>query len=1140
MKSATLETCQSDVGAMPSRNVSKHQLRLRLRVGEATPWPALCVRVEIHVNGHVLNLDELHAHNGTFYHQRIPFMDADPLDTLLLRNLLQQPRGDVWTRLIGGREFAPLLALLRQHSENCDYAECERVRRLEIQSEAAEPMLELSAPAGGQEAQPRVLIRPHFRSAETADLLGQVLHRGPTYWTFERAITPAPSLPADERLKKLFTEAQPANSKTLAREAVGEEALDLLRRARSAAREDELLVRIDPALHVWQDTAQPVRLRTDVVLEDDETIRVAHELVAPDGTRIPGAVVAAQVGSGQSEWISYGGRQYRLPADAAANFRLPPEKRISGEDIADFVQDQLPKLREQGAQIDEKVASLCVCAAVKPSVAVEATGGNAVEAQLFFQPVASPESTSSLEAATARIDPVELLAAAARGQRYLRRGNLFIRADREAVARCRRQLERVVQDDSLQARDEQIPQLLEWAKQAQNDVHTPWNIYVAEAVDGAHKIKDQPASVRFSLDVEEEEDGDTWFTLEPMFEQGGRKFSEDELRKLVKEGKRWLRDGDEWVKLDPEALEKFELAVEESGVHRHRGRRRRFYYRFRPAARDRITDIFSLSGTFEHAERYKKFLDQLRGFDTIQSLPKPAGMTLSLRPYQQQGFEWMAFLAHYGLNGILADDMGLGKTAQTLALLTHTKEQKGRAPALIVTPTSLVDNWASEVQKFSPGLVVMTYRGAPARRDKLREQIGEHDLVLCTYATARNDASLLRQIPWRYVILDEAHFIKNSAAATTKAIKTIPARHRLALTGTPIQNRLTELWSLFDFLMPEFLGRQMRFRETYEEPIATMQSGRAETEEQFQNGEAALERLRERIRPFVLRRLKTDVARDLPPKIENDIFCHLGPEQIALYKGFADSAEAKEAVNELVEKGADGACTAILAALTSLRKICNHPDLMMLPKNAGRQKVERPLPGYQERSGKLEALGELLQQCKEGGHRSLIFCQQTTMLDILGHFLTDNGLKFLRLDGSTPGESRQALVRQFNGDPSLDAFLISTRAGGAGLNLTGADTVIFYDHDWNPANDQQAQDRAYRIGQQRTVNVYRLICKGTLEEKILRRQMLKRKLADSIVTHDVAGMKELTRDELLNLFTLSEDEPETPATASAEATAQNA
>jgi TATA-binding protein-associated factor len=332
------------------------------------------------------------------------------------------------------------------------------------------------------------------------------------------------------------------------------------------------------------------------------------------------------------------------------------------------------------------------------------------------------------------------------------------------------------------------------------------------------------------------------------------------------------------------------------------------------------------------------------------------------------------------------------------------------------------------------------------------------------------------------------------------------------------------MWSLFDFLMPGFLGRQTPFKERWEEPIARLQAGQAESPEEQAAGEQALEDLRERIRPFVLRRVKTDVAGELPPKIESDIYCSLSPEQTTLYRSFADSAEARAVVREVEAHGADRARAAILAALMALRKICNHADLMFLPRNEGRQRIAAPLPGYEKRSGKLEALGELLQQCREGGHRALIFCQLTTMLDLIGHYLKGLNMSALRLDGDTPAVLRHGLVERFNADSTLDAFLISTRAGGTGLNLTGADTVIFYDHDWNPAADQQAQDRAYRIGQQRTVNVYRLVCRGTFEEKVLRRQEFKRLLAASIVSGTPGGLADVTRDELLGLFTLSADD----------------
>ncbi|HEY3324674.1 MAG TPA: DEAD/DEAH box helicase [Planctomycetota bacterium] len=1077
---------------------------------------------------------------------------VDAVDALLVRTLQQMPALPAESgttaafpdqRLIGTRDFAPVLALLRQASSACDVSEDGRVSQVEVLATPAQPILEIvQVPqASPTEAVPRIIARAHFRCPESDENLGQPALRSTAYWTFSRHISPPPDLPDDSVLKGIF-EAAGQTSHTFC----GHEALDLVRRAQAAGRKG-LPLRLDERLRALKLSDQTLRSRVRVMQNTSGEIVVRQELLTPDGQVVDSSSLIEKTSAKSEEpgdkeqkaasreprFLTVSGRTYRVP-DSVAAFRLQPERRLNGDDAADFVSDELPKLKAEGAAIDSAVESLRVCRALKPTLSVTPDEGNpeAVQAQWCFEAFeADPHgqtTTNDGRPCHTEIAPLEILAAAAKGQRYLRHGDVFVRVDRHAVSVCRKQLENVqaLADTGGHAQGEQVAELLSWAKKAASDVHTPWNVYVAEAVEGAHKVKDAPAAVNIRLDTEEEE-GEPWFTLNATFDHDGEQLTEDELRKLVQQGRKWFRKGNAWIKVDAQALEKFEHGVRESGMHQQfRSRARQFYYRFKPAARELVTDIFSIAGTIEHTQRYKKFQDQLRGFESIEQLPTPAGMALTLRSYQQRGFEWLAFLAHYGLNGVLADDMGLGKTAQTLAAIARMKETSGQGPALIVTPTSLLENWRNESAKFTPGLRVLIYRGSPSRRDRLRQELAGYDIVLGTYATVRNDASLLRMIEWRYVILDEAHFIKNSAAATTKAVKTIPAKHRLALTGTPIQNRLSELWSLFDFLMPGFLGRQTRFLEGYEEPIARMQSGRSETRDEETEGQEALGHLRERIRPFVLRRLKTDVASELPPKIENDVFCSLSPEQVALYRSFGESAEAKQAVSEVVAKGVDGACTAILAALTALRKICNHPDLMCLPKNSGRQRIAEPLPGYETRSGKLEALGELLQQCREGGHRALIFCQQTSMLDLLGHYLSAQRMKYLRLDGETPPMNRQALVDRFNKETDIDAFLISTRAGGAGLNLTGADTVIFYDHDWNPANDQQAQDRAYRIGQLKTVNVYRLICKGTLEEKILRRQALKRMLADSIVQCDGAGLKALTREELLGLFTLTVEEPE--------------
>ena len=1115
--------------------------------------------------------------------------------------------------VVGPRDFAAVLALLRQHSPACKCTESERVARVEILTAPPEVILELAAAEDGRGAgrleacatsgavlstQYSVLSTlgawVRFNCPETGRSLGNPLVRTGAYWVFEDCVVPAPTLPEDALLRTLVCEASGDTipiSRTAGNRVMspcqtysGPQALELLYRARLAAREGVLAVRLDERLARLGEKVSAeallLRMRTTVCFDEAGDLCIEPRYSTADGRTVPAASLAERQGA----WVHFEGRFFRLPVGCGGEMSpdLSGEERVSrqvgthsslltshsfspahsassavnarkltGDAIADFLLEELPGLRAAGAEITAEVEAAKVCRGLRPALEVgpAALDASAVRAQWFFE---------TTEGHGGRVEPVEVIAAAARGQRYLRQGNVFIRAEREAVTAARERLALLQRGQTANfqtagnfspcqspLREENIPELLSWARKAAADVQTPWNVYVAEAVTGAHQVKDDLATLRLRLDIAEDSEGN-WFAFDADFDCGGESLSEEELRRLVSRGRKWFRKDNKWFKVDPAALRKFDQQVRKSGAVRCISRAGRPCYRFRPAERERVTNLFSLAGTAVHSERYRRFLEQLRGFERIEAQPLPAGWkpALQLRPYQQQGFEWLAFLARYGLNGILADDMGLGKTAQALAMLSGMKAQRGPAPSLIVAPTSLLDNWRAEAAKFNPDLRVLAYRGPAPQRDRLRAFAHEYDLVLGTYATVRNDVSLLRGIEWRYVILDEAHFIKNSAAATTKALKTIPAQHRLALTGTPVQNRLLELWSLFDFLMPGFLGRQKDFRERWEEPIGKLQARRGQTanfqtagqswppagwgcqsppDEEESEGEQSLEELRQRIRPFVLRRLKSDVASELPPKIENDIFCPLSPEQAALYRGFAESAEARSAVKELAEKGAERARAAILAALMSLRKICNHADLLCLPKNAGRQHIARPLPGFERRAGKFEAFGELLQQCREGGHRALIFSQLTTMLDLLGHYLDLRGVTWLRLDGETPAAERQGLVQRFNADRAVDAFLISTRAGGTGLNLTGADTVIFYDHDWNPANDQQAQDRAHRIGQERTVNVYRLICKGTLEEKILRRQELKRKLAACIVPEGYGSLGDLSREELVGLFSLPEE-----------------
>ena len=639
----------------------------------------------------------------------------------------------------------------------------------------------------------------------------------------------------------------------------------------------------------------------------------------------------------------------------------------------------------------------------------------------------------------------------------------------------------------------------------------PWAVYFSEAVKNAHRVIDSAAKVAFSLNIVDS-DVQSLLTLDPIYNHERFQLSHSEVENAAQNGDDWVRRRDAWIKVDRDKYKKIEAGVQLLNLQRGSNG-----FTFPASQREQVIDLFSVLGSIEHSAAYADFLLKLANFEKIEDVPLPRNLRpeIEFRPYQKHGFNWLAFLHRFGLNGILADDMGLGKTLQTLAMIQRAREiTKSKLPSLIICPTSVVNNWKSEVAKFFGDCHVIVYTGTGNNREKklrhLRELMSFSDyglaspLLITSYDIARLDHEELNRIPWLYVVVDEGHNIKNPDTQRTRAIKTINGRHKLALTGTPIQNNLEELWSLFDYAMPGFLGTRTEFRDQYGK------NGRINWDA-VRRGKTPL---KERVHPFVMRRLKETVAKDLPPKIVIDRKVELTPKQADLYKQICNSAEKQQILEEVAQKGAARAQIAILAALGKLRAICNHPTLAQDP---------RPIRPKYEDSGKLAFLKELMDEVIEGEHRALLFSQSTQMLDIIEEWFQQWEITTVRLDGQTPADKRTALVDHFNGNPSIHCFLISTKAGGTGLNLTGADTVIFYDHDWNPANDRQAQDRAYRIGQTKPVTVYRLISKGTIEEKILERQILKQGIADEIIGADIEGFKDLTKEELLALFTLDEE-----------------
>ncbi|EKD20799.1 uncharacterized protein L3040_000906 [Drepanopeziza brunnea f. sp. 'multigermtubi'] len=555
-------------------------------------------------------------------------------------------------------------------------------------------------------------------------------------------------------------------------------------------------------------------------------------------------------------------------------------------------------------------------------------------------------------------------------------------------------------------------------------------------------------------------------------------------------------------------------------------------------------------------DRERTFIAQLLDPHKVESFSIPVAIKAELRSYQQEGVNWLNFLNKYHLHGILCDDMGLGKTLQTLCIVASDHHNRAeeyaktkspdvrRLPSLIVCPPTLSGHWQMEIKTYAPFLSCTAYVGPPADRARLQDQLGKTDIVITSYDICRNDADLLTALNWNYLVLDEGHLIKNPRAKVTMAVKRLLSNHRLILSGTPIQNNVLELWSLFDFLMPGFLGTEKVFLDRFAKPIAASRYSKSSSKEQ-EAGALAIEALHKQVLPFLLRRLKEEVLDDLPPKILQNYYCDLSDLQKKLFEDFT-----KKEGKTLAEKASSGDKEAkqhIFQALQYMRKLCNSPALVMKEGHKQYDETQRLLAkqGTSLRdpvhAPKLLALRDLLVDCGIGNepaadevttetsyvspHRALIFCQMKEMLDMVQNDVLRKMLpsvQFLRMDGSVDASKRQDIVNKFNSDPSYDCLLLTTSVGGLGLNLTGADTVIFVEHDWNPQKDLQAMDRAHRIGQKKVVNVYRLITRGTLEEKIMSLQRFKIDVASTVVNQQNAGLGTMETDQILDLFNLGE------------------
>ncbi len=493
---------------------------------------------------------------------------------------------------------------------------------------------------------------------------------------------------------------------------------------------------------------------------------------------------------------------------------------------------------------------------------------------------------------------------------------------------------------------------------------------------------------------------------------------------------------------------------------------------------------------FSMSKRLIDIRGQMLGETELVASPMPKEIRADLRPYQMEGVQWLERLRMMYLNGILADDMGLGKTLQAITAITQHRLKHKEAKTLIVCPTSLLYNWKEEFHKFNPKIKAMVIDGIPQMRKKLLGDVNNHDVFITSYTLLQKDIELYKLIPFTYVILDEAQHIKNRSTRNAKSVKMVQAAHRLILTGTPVENSLEDLWSLMDFLMPGFLSTFERFAEKHL---------RAPPAVHAQN----IQYLKRKVSPFILRRMKSDVLKDLPPVSEIVYHCQLSPVQEELYRSYA--ASARNELTKLVERdGFDKVQIHVLATLTRLKQICCHPAIF------AKEKAELG------DSAKYDMLLELLQSLVSGGHRTIIFSQYTRMLQLMREDFQQRGIAFSYLDGNT--KDRLEIVKEFNENTSIPVFLLSLKAGGTGLNLVGADTVIHYDMWWNPAVENQATDRVHRLGQKQSVSSYKLVTLGTIEEKIVEMQKSKKGLVKKVVSCDDEAIAKLTWEDVLELL----------------------
>ena len=883
-----------------------------------------------------------------------------------------------------------------------------------------------------------------------------------------QALTPT----ADRAALRVLARFESGNPRHPAVDIRGEDAAELLPLVRDRR------VLLEPALMQLRFVDEPLRPRFDLELVGADTIVAKVTFERPDGRRFQ--LTSGGWFEGAPGWHVDTSDGVARPLDArvstAALRRLLRSPTIAepASELVSMITYGLPKVAiEVGAQLPD-LSQVADVVDMEPTFRMRA-GGSLTDVEVELKAV---YGDLEVEVRADGISPPIMILPPREGQKRARCIRCDIVSQQGAVEKL---LELGLEpDESGQHFVAHGDDAIAFWSEGVGALPEEWDLYVPEEFVGTQvRAKPVMMNARVSSGVD-------WLAVKVAYESEGVGVDRDELERCLREGKKYVRLSDNsFAPIDADRVRS--MLDREIELITAAGKTGKI-----PLSQaGRVQELLQHAANSSVTGSAKDLFKKLESIDEIKAVKKPKALKATLRPYQEQGLSWLRFIHEIGSGGVLADDMGLGKTIETIALLLSLKaEKKDEAlRALIVAPTSVVTNWVREIERFGPSLTTALWHGAG--RKEQADELETSNVIITSYALLRRDIDLLKELRLDYAILDEAQAIKNPLSATAASAKELNAEHRLALTGTPIENRLSEIWSIFDFVSPNMLGSLQKFEERYARPIEQGNSERAA-------------RLRSVIHPFILRRTKNEVAKDLPPKLEVDKLIDMVPDQRAIYLQVLREVRA-QVMGEVERQGMAKSQLHILAGLTKLRQAACDPRLLGLPREFSH-----------DDSGKLSALRELVDEVESGGHKVLIFSQFVSMLKLIAQSLDEDKIKYEYLDGSTM--DRPERIDRFQQDPTIPVFLISLKAGGSGLNLTAADTVIHFDPWWNPAVEDQASDRAHRIGQKKVVTVYRLVAAGTIEEKILQLKQRKKDLVSSVLSEDAGGEKMLTKEDLDDLF----------------------